>query len=393
MKKILILVLVLLIALCAGLWLFVEPQLSSPVGENPVSRFLSSFPRSKTEKIVYGFLPYWNMNDAVLQPELTHLAYFSLTIAPDGTFVTRSGGGAEPGYRQLQSENFLRMNNTLKRFNSRLDIVVTQFDQETIEAFLGSPEAQQTFLQSLDSLLLAYPINGVNLDIEYSGDAPPALRTQYTQFVQRVSEHLDATYGDIQLSVDMYANAASKHMLWDVPAVEPLVDYVIVMAYDFTTRGSFRSGAVAPLLQESSNWKESVHVSLQDFLKVVPAEKILLGIPFYGYEWQTTSTQPNAFTLPNTGATASYKRVKEMIANKSELGLTEHWDEQALTPFVTYTRDGKSYTIYYENARSVAHKLEFVNQLDLAGIAIWSLGYDGDSRDLWDSIHAQLETP
>lgn len=393
MKKFLTLVLVMLITVCVGLWLFVDPPLSSPVGENPVSRFLSSFPRSKTKKIVYGFLPYWNMNDAVLQPELTHLAYFSLTIAPDGTFVTRSGGGTEPGYRQLQSENFLRINNALKRYNSRLDIAVTQFDNESIEEFLGSPEAQQTFLQSLDSLLLAYPINGVNLDIEYSGDAPPALRAQYTQFVQRVSEHLDTTYGDIQLSVDMYGNAASKQMLWDVPAVEPLVDYIIVMAYDFTTRGSLRSGAVAPLLQESSSWKESVHVSLQDFLKVVPAEKILLGIPFYGYEWQTTSTEPNAFTLPNTGATASYKRVKEMIANKSELGLTEHWDEQALTPFVTYTRDRKSYTIYYENARSVAYKLEFVNQLDLAGIAIWSLGYDGDSRDLWDSIHTQLETP
>lgn len=369
----------------------VEMPLSSPLGQQSFSRFLTQFPRQKEEKIVYGFLPYWNVKDVTIQPELTHLAYFSLTLAEDGTFITEgTGGGTEPGYRTLQSDDFLVMANALKNQGGQTDIVISQFSNDAIAAFLGSPEAHDRFLRSLDAVLLAYPFEGVNIDIEYAGPVTPQLREHYVQFLTKVSQHIRSHKNDITLSIDVYASSATKQLLWDLEKIAPLVDYVVIMAYDFHRSSSATAGPVAPLFEKETGWNESINTSLQAFIQKVPPEKILLGVPFYGYEWQTTSSQPESFTFPRTGATASYKRVKELLTRREELGIQEHWEENALAPYLTYALDDEHFMVYYEDARSLAYKLEYVHQLDLAGIAIWSLGYDGSSRDLWNSIQTQL---
>jgi len=390
-KKIINGILLGLIVALVLIWVLVEPPLSSPLGTSSLSRFLPFFPHLKTQKIVYGFLPYWNFKTATLQPELTHLAYFALSIDADGNIVTTVNGNAEPGYYQLQSEEFLAANQLTKTYGGKTEVVLSQFDNDTIEQFLSSPSAQTTFFQAVDSLLLAYPFNGINVDIEYIGDAPPALRERYTQFISQFRQHLNETYEDIQLTVDMYAAASSKQMIWEVEKIAPLVDYIVVMAYDFHRSSSLRAGPVAPLFQKETSWKESINTYLKDFVKKTSPDKLLLGIPFYGYEWETTSQEPESFTLPQSGATASFKRVKELLTQKEELEVVEHWDENALAPYLSYIKNGRYYLVYYEDARSITYKLDYVNQLDLAGVAIWSLGYEGDSRELWEAVDNTLK--
>jgi spore germination protein YaaH len=390
-KKTINALLLVVIGVLVLTWLLVEPPLLSPLGSNPFSQFLDSFPHFKTAKKVYGFLPFWNLDQVVLQPELTHLAYFSLTITESGNLLTVTDGETDPGYRNLQTEDFLGLVEQAAAFQTKTHIVLTSFKNENIEKLLASPKSQETLLSEIDALLLAYPFSGINLDIEYVGQASPLIRAQYTTFVRNVKEHLDNTYGNLELTVDMYAGAATKNMLWEVDQLAPLVDYIIIMAYDFHRSSSPVAGPVAPLFEKEASWTESINNYLRDFARLVPTEKLLLGIPFYGYEWQTTSTDPGSFTLPRTGATASYQRVRELIARKKELQLEEHWDQDALAPYLSYVENGKNYLVYFENSASVAYKLEYVNQLDLAGIAIWSLGYEGDSRDLWNTIDQELK--
>jgi spore germination protein YaaH len=71
----------------------------------------------------------------------------------------------------------------------------------------------------------------------------------------------------------------------------------------------------------------------------------------------------------------------------------EHWDSDALSPYITYTEGGKIQTIYYENSRSLSYKLDLVNETNMGGIAIWALGYEGSSRELWDVIDHKLHRP
>jgi chitinase len=370
------------------IWLFADLPLFSPLAEKSDS-FLKR--QNQVNKKIYGFLPFWNLDDFVFQEELTDIAYFSLTINEDGSLKTNDGENLDPGFFRLQSDEFSNIQNQMLSKQKKTHIVLSLFENKKIENFLDSSESTDKFFQSIDSVLLAYPFSGINLDVEYTGEANQELRDKYTSFIKKLSQHIQARYKNkIELSIDTYAAAASKKMIWDINNLHPHVDYIVVMAYDFHRTSSTQSGPVAPLFKKENSWKESIHSYLADFAKKVPTHKILLGIPFYGYEWQTTTREPEAFTFPKSGATASYKRVQELLKNKEELQIEEGWDEDALAPYLTYVKDEEFFTIYYENAKSIKYKLEYVNQLDLGGIAIWSLGYEGNSREIWDAIQQTL---
>lgn len=339
------------------------------------------------QKVVYAFLPYWNLSKAQIQPEITHLAYFSLGIGADGEIVLANDQNElEPGYSRLGSDRLLELANQVTRNKGKIDIVLTQFNNSEIETFLASPSAHQQTIASLDSLLLAYPITGINVDIEYVGSASPALRYQYVQFIKTLRSHLDQKYNDVTLSIDLYASAADRPLIWDVPALATSVDYFIVMAYDFHRRSSPTAGPVAPLFGANEYWDSDINQYMKAFLAHVPKEKLILGLPFYGYGWQTTSDAAQSTTYPDTGSTYSYERIEQLLTKRTELQLKEYWHDTSLSPYLTYIEDDKTYVVHYENARSIAYKLEYARQLDLAGIAIWAIGYEGNTRELWQPI-------
>lgn len=374
------------------LWWAWDVPLASPISQLSTFRFLeeSDTPHS-TNKVVYGFVPYWNLSKANIQPELSHMAYFSLTIGADGRLLQTIDGEVDPGFSRLNSEDFLELTNQTLEKNGQVDLVLSQFNADDIAIFLSSQKAQERLINELDSVLLAYPFSGVNIDIELNGSGTPALRNQLTAFVRNIRSHLNTKYSHITLSIDMYAGAASSQQLWDVEAIGEQVDYIVVMAYDFHRKTSPQAGPVAPLFGGRDLWDSDINQHLQAFIKQVPPEKILLGVPFYGYEWQTTSRDAQSHTFPDTGATASIQRVNELLQNKDELEVQEHWSEAALSPYISYKQNGNIYVIYYENPRSISYKLDYVNQLDLAGVAIWALGYEGQSRDLWEVVKQKVQ--
>ncbi|MBD3250469.1 MAG: hypothetical protein GF381_02795 [Candidatus Pacebacteria bacterium] len=374
------------------LWFMWEIPLLSPLSS--LTRFefgqAEPTPAADHNKIVYGFLPYWNLDRVEIQPELTHLAYFGLTIGADGTIVTQADGGTEPGYRDLNSDELLTLANQVDQNQGQIELVLIQFNNDSIESLVNNPKAHQNLISSLDSILLAYPISGINLDIEYLGQADPTLRKNFVQLVKTISQHLNTKYQGVSLSIDMYASAASKEMIWDVGQIAPHVDWIVVMAYDFHRRSSPQAGPVAPLFGGKEFWEHDINYYLSQYLRIVPKHKILLGIPFYGYQWQTDSPSAQANTYPDTGSTVSMIDVEELLSRKNELQVQVHWHNKALTPYLTYIKDGQHYVAYFENARSISYKLEYVQTLDLAGIAIWALGYEGNSRALWQEIEARL---
>ena len=377
-------------ALAAGLYFFWQVPLHSPVTESTTFRFLSEANLFKKEsKVVYGYLPYWNVNTVTIQPELTHLSYFGLTAAGDGSIVTRTEDGGEPGYVRLGSDEFLEAANQVRANGGKIDIVIAQFNADAMSALLTSEKAQDRLIESIDGLLLAYPVNGISIDFEYNGDPSPAVRAGLTKFMQKLNAHLDR-YDSVELSIAMYASASNSSGLWDVAALAPEVDYIIVMAYDFHRRTSTQAGPVAPLFGGKKLWDSDINQHLQEFVKTVPSEKLLLGVPFYGYEWQTTDREAQSATFPETGATASIARVAELMKDAEALQVEEHWNEDALSPYLTYIEDGETFVMYFENSRSISYKLDYVNQLGLGGVAIWALGYEGDSRELWDVVNAKV---
>ncbi len=384
----------LFLSLAGVIWYFRDVPIISPVTSETIFSFISgrTAKNYKASKIVYGFLPYWNLRKAHIQPELTHVGYFSLGIGPDGTLLSHRDGQSEPGFQKLNSPELATLLADMQAAHPPIvsEVVLTQFNSDEIVAFLSSTTAQNTLLRSLDGVLLAYPFSGVNLDIEYGGQITEDLRQSLTRFVSLLRTHLNQKYPTMHLTIDVYASGSDDRLIWDLPALTPLVDHFIVMAYDFHRRSSIQAGPVAPLFGGKQYWDSDITQHLQGFLQVVPKNKILLGIPFYGYEWQTVTLDPLAQTFPNTGATASIERVQTLLSQKKLYRAEEHWNEAALSPYVTYVQDKKNWVIYYENSRSLSYKLDLVNQLGLGGIAIWALGYEGSSRELWEVVEQKL---
>jgi spore germination protein YaaH len=396
----LFLLLLLIFVALVSINLFYDAPLSSAINNNSRLRYLKELiiPK-KDHKVVYGFLPYWNLDGFTLEQELTHLSFFGLNIAANGEISTKDeDGNLDPGYRALNSEKFLELTGQVTEQEDRVELVLKQFNANDIESFLNNEKSHLRFFESLDSILLAYPISGINIDIEYAGDNSLALRQNFTKFMRKLDWYLDTKYKDVKISLDVYASAASDpNSLWDIAALSPYVDYIVVMAYDFHQRSSEQAGPVAPLFSEDSVWGKDINQHLKVFLDQAPRQKILLGIPFYGYAWQTDSKDPKANTFENTGFTVSYKKAKDLLAMAEGKVVTDNtwqgatnikksFDNEALSPYITYQQDGEFYIIYYEDPKSIAYKLEYARQLDLAGIAIWALGYEDDDREIWQTI-------
>ncbi len=373
------------------LFIFHDSPLLSPITSLTTFQFLAGEEtHTSGQKVVYGFLPYWNVTKITPQPELTHLAYFGLTIGSDGNILTQTEEGTEPGYQKLKTDNVLTLMNQMQDQQSKVEVVFAQFNNDDIATFLLSPAAHQNFLRSLDSVLLAYPVAGINIDIEYSGEVTPQLRNAMSSFMRKLNTHIKQKYEGVGLSIDMYASAAKNTNIWDVPEIAQSVDYIIIMAYDFHRRSSSLAGPVAPLFGGNEHWDSDITQHLREFMKYAPRSKLVLGIPFYGYEWQTTSRNSQAHTYPKSGSTATVERVQELLAKKEKLQVEEQWNEAALSPYLSYKENGQIFVVYYENSRSISYKLDLVNQLNLAGVAIWALGYEKDSRELWDVIQRKM---
>lgn len=373
------------------LWWFWDAPLISPVSSLTTFRFLQNSQVPSSEgKIIYGFLPYWNMDEASIHPELTHLSYFSLTIGSDGSLLTTVDNETDQGYRRLQSDQFLELSQLALEQNDQVDIVLSQFNEDDINSFLNSTSAQEKLITELDNLFLAYPISGVNIDIECAGESCSSLQEEMTSFVATLHHHLDSKYDRTNLSIDVYASAPKNDNLWNITELEPYVDRFVIMAYDFHRKSSPQAGPVAPLFGGKEYWDSDISSLLQEFLTSVPSEKVLLGVPFYGYQWQTVSREPQSHTFPDSGSTAVMEDVTSLLGQKEAYAVEEHWNENALSPYITYEKDDETYIMYYENSRSLSYKLDFVNQLELGGVAIWAIGYEGDSRELWEVINEKL---
>jgi len=292
--------------------------------------------------VVYGFVPYWNLSKTVVQPEITHLSYFSLPITQDGELDGISNRKATDSDADISSRRWRseQLNSVVQQLrpNQAFTVTLTQFDKMSIETFLSSPSAQATFQNSLRSFLTntTRPVAGLNIDIEYAGEATDQLRANYVSFLQQTRQTVDTVaiskrQTPQNLSISVFASAASHHLLWDLPALSSSVDHIVVMAYDFHRSSSPIAGPVAPMFGAKQNWDNDVVLHLKEFLSQVPAQKVLLGIPFYGYEWETTTGDSRSLVFPGTGATASYGRIQRLLqsTNSAEAAdgpIKQGWD-------------------------------------------------------------------
>jgi len=355
------------------------PQVFSVKSQNEISRILS--PLGLEKRQVIGFLPYWLLDkaDNDYLKYLTTITYFGLTIAPDGTIEKFTNPGeAEPGWYALDSGKADQFLTDAKKNDLKLSLLIFNGDEKTIAKLVSDPLPHaRNLVEEVAPIMKQYGFADLNLDIESVKDASEEARLNFTAFVKEVKRRVDKeNLGTVTLDTTSIS-LIKKHMN-DVKALAKIVDYVVLMAYDFHYIGSYVTGPVAPLGGSGIDAEFDSEVAVMEALKIMPAGKLILGAPLYGYEWETLSASARSAVVPGSGITASNRRVEALI--KSCTDCTIKTDKLAKESYLTYRDEetGTYHQIFYPDKKAMTEKVKFAKEYGVGGMALWALGYEGD---------------
>lgn len=267
----------------------------------------------------------------------------------------------------------------LRKKDPALKIVLSVggWDHSTYFSDVASTAARrETFAQSCLELILAHDLDGVDLDWEYpvSGGAGvihrPQDRENFTLLLKAIRQKLDRQAQkdgrDYRLTV---AGATGSWYLNNIQpqAVAEVVDHIFLMTYDFAGPWSSRSGFNAPLYGTSS-----VDSAVDAWLsRGVAAEKLVLGMPLYGYIYQGVSSADSGLNSTFTSArSVTYDALKSTYLSSSTYRQLRHATAQV--PWLY----GQRTFISYDDPVSIAAKARLARDRSLGGIGFWELSQD-----------------
>lgn len=211
-------------------------------------------------------------------------------------------------------------------------------------------------------------MDGINVDFENLKEAGIP---HYLQFLRELTSA--AHTQNLVVSVDTPVPQAYT-MYYQRGEQARFVDYMIVMAYDEHFAGSEEAGSVSSL--------PFVQQAVEEMTRVMPADQVICGIPFYTRVW-TEKFGQSAITSEVLGMDGAKNYAKE---NQ----MTETWDASLGQNVATVETSDARYTIWMEDEQSMEEKLKVIQSADLAGVAEWKLGFE--RADVWSLISEYIET-
>ncbi len=242
---------------------------------------------------------------------------------------------------------------------------------------LNLTSSRDNLVNNLVAEAIKYDLDGINVDFEsLSAEAADG----YLEFIRELS--IKCENNDIVLSVDNYV-PASYNSFYDCGEQAVFADYIVIMAYDEHYNGS-DEGSVASI--------GFVRQGIEDTLKDVPAEQVILGVPFYTRVWELTPVTASddqsdqASDEIQSGYTVSSEVVSmsEVDTRVAANAVTLQWLDDCGQYYAEYEHDGKTYKIWVEDQKSIGEKLDVMKDNHLAGASFWKLGYEKNT--IWDTI-------
>ena len=239
------------------------------------------------------------------------------------------------------------------------------FDETTDLAYAS---VRSRIIEQLLAEAASCGMDGINVDFENLKEAGIP---HYLQFLRELTSAAHAQ--NLVVSVDTPVPQAYT-MYYQRGEQARFVDYMIVMAYDEHFAGSEEAGSVSSLL--------FVQQAVEEMTRVMPADQVICGIPFYTRVW-----------TEKFGQSAIISEVLGMDGAKNyakENQMTETWDASLGQNVATVETSDARYTIWMEDEQSMEEKLKVIQSADLAGVAEWKLGFE--CADVWSLISEYIET-
>lgn len=322
---------------------------------------------------VIGFLPYWLLDDASADysPYLTNLTYFGLAVSGDGSIYKKSTSNeTEPGYLNFSTTKLNNYLNSARQKSLETSLLLYAATDTSIDELIKDPQTSANKLVSeVLPLMIENHYTDLDIDLETLRVATPDEQKAFTQFLNIISQNLKAK--NFTLTICLPVSAFSYDTIISPLQIQSLVDRVVIMTYDYFYRASSRTGPNAPL-----NEVESV---VNSALKTFKSEQIILGIPLYGYQWETLKNTPSSAIIPSSGQTFTQKELSKLLTSNCSLCQFIKDSKSSETAVIYPDADtGTYFQTFFPDENSFSQKISLVKQYNLGGVAFWALGYESE---------------
>lgn len=336
---------------------------------NTIQAKNNSLPCTLNKK-VYGWHPYWvgSVYTNYDWSMLSDFCYFDYSVDPttgnntNGSFAWSTSAAVTAALSHSINVHFC----------------ATLFSSHS--TFWASSSAQQTFITNAINLLNSRGGNGINIDFEGMGSSD---KTPFKNFMVNLCNQVHAANPNYKVTMALYAVDWSTS--FDMPALNAVVDNFIIMGYDYYYSGSGTAGPEAPLYNFQTSYNYTLSKSVTYYLKQgATPSKLLLGLPWYGREWETAGATAPSATTGGFTSSRTYNYVRNNSATYSIAN--KHWENNSFNPYYSYVTGSSTRQCWIDDSYSYGRKFDLVNQRGLGGIGIWALGYDDGYQDLWQLI-------
>ncbi len=297
----------------------------------------------------YPFISPWVLEQTL--PYLTELRVFSYGFTMEGELLPPSYG-----------EDDEWMIAQAVRFDTQPILTLTpfgpdgNFNNQLIHSVVNDEAYTANLIQNLLDTMGRKGYTGIDIDFEYIMAQD---RDAFSAFVRQVAETMRAAGYHTSVALAPKTSADQAGLLYegkDYRALGEAADSVLLMTYEW----GYTYGppmAVAPINQ--------VRRVVEYAVTEIPAGKIDLGIPNYGYDWPLPYEKgvTKASTINNIQA------VRIAVEHGAEI----RFDSLAESPYFTYEENGVGHEVWFEDVRSLQAKFRLMEEYNLRGCGYWQI--------------------
>ena len=235
---------------------------------------------------------------------------------------------------------------------------------------LGTTSKRQKLVKNLIAEAIRYDLDGINIDFE---NVKKDSGEDFIQFVRELG--IMCRNNGVVLSIDNYPPAGGISAYYNRKEQAEVADYVITMSYDEYYAGSKEAGPVSSISYVTN--------SIQEVGEEVPAEQMVIALPFYSRHWKEKTKGGKAKL---SSEACSMKGAQTVLKDS---GKKATWDDATGMNYVEYTESGTVHKIWIEDAKSLELKMKAVSDANLGGVAFWKLGLEDAS--VWNMIEKYVK--
>jgi spore germination protein YaaH len=323
-------------------------------------------------RMVFGWHPYWQngLESNYDWDLISDFCYFSYE-------VDANTGNAST------THSFATINSvdTALARGLNVHLCVTLFSGHA--TFLGNATSKNTLIQNLINTVTSRGADGINIDFE---GVPASQATNFNNFMVALADSVHAHDPNMKVSMCLYSVDWSN--IFNEPLLKDHVDFFTIMGYDYYYSGSSTAGPCDPLYGFSTGYDYSLSRSVTYYKNAgIPTDQLVLGIPYYGKEWETTSNAIPSATTGNFTYSRTFKFIKD---NTSGLYNSPIFNQRSVAKTYVFQNAGTWRQSWIDEQYELEERYDLVNQRNLLGIGIWALGYDDGYTELWEAIENKL---